>query len=377
MVILSKRRPRITTGMVRAKCQRPAVEVYKIPTATPESDGTLAWDSTRMVLVQVKGGGETGLGYTYADEACARLIAGKLAGEIEGREAMDIAGAWAAMRRAIRNLGRPGICSMAVAAVDLALWDLKARLLGLPLVRLLGGCRPSIPIYGSGGFTSYSLAELERQLGEWAAAGMGAVKMKVGREPAQDVERVRAARAAIGPECALYVDANGAYSRQQALRLAYQFANYGVSWCEEPVSSDDLEGLRWLRERLPPGMEVAAGEYGYDLPYFRRMLAAGAVDVQQADITRCAGLSEFVRVEGLCAAFQTQLSAHAGPSLHCHPCCALERCRNIEYFFDHARIEQMLFDGAPEPRQGALWPDLSRPGLGLDLKTRMARKWAA
>lgn len=214
-------------------------------------------------------------------------------------------------------------------------------------------------------------------MGEWAAAGIGAVKMKVGRDPARDVERVRAARAAIGPDCGLYVDANGAYSRQQALRLAYQFANYGVSWFEEPVSSDDLEGLRWLRQRVPPGMEVAAGEYGYDLLYFRHMLAAEAVDVQQADITRCAGLSEFVRVEGLCAAFQTQLSAHTAPSLHCHPCCALERCRNIEYFFDHARIEQMLFDGAPEPRQGALWPDLSRPGLGLELKARMARKYAA
>ncbi len=363
--------------MLRAKLKPLSVGVYKIPTDRPESDGTLAWNSTTLVLVQASAAGETGLGYTYADEAAATLIAGKLATEVAGRDAMDIPGCWAAMRHAIRNLGRPGICSLAIAAVDAALWDLKAKLLGLPLARLLGAVRPSIPIYGSGGFTSYTVAELQQQLGGWAAAGFGAVKMKIGRDARADLERVRAARDAIGPDCGLYVDANGAYDRQQALAQAERFAEFGVSWFEEPVSSDDLDGLAWLRLRVPAGMQIAAGEYGYDLPYFRAMLAAKAVDVQQADASRCAGISEFCRVEALCAAFQVPLSAHTAPCLHLHPCCALERARNIEFFHDHARIEAMLFDGAAQPREGALWPDLSRPGLGLELKRRDAARFAA
>ncbi|TAN22128.1 MAG: mandelate racemase [Acidobacteria bacterium] len=362
---------------MHARLRRPTVELFSIPTERPESDGTMAWDATEVVLAEVHADRSVGLGYTYGSPAVAAVVHGKLAAEIEGRDAMDIPGCWEAMRRAIRNLGRPGICSMAMAAVDLALWDLKAKLLNLPLAKLLGLVRDHVPIYGSGGFTSYSIAELQEQLGGWAEQGIAAVKMKVGREPVHDFERVRAARAAIGPDIALYVDANGAYSRQQARRFAEQFAAEGVTWFEEPVSSDDLEGLHWLRDRVPAGMEIAAGEYGYELAYFQHMLAAEAVHVQQADITRCAGPSEFARVDSQCAAYQTPLSAHTAPSAHLHPCCALERVRNIEYFHDHARIESMLFDGASQPRQGALWPDLSRPGIGLDLKTRDARRYAA
>jgi len=290
---------------------------------------------------------------------------------------MDISGAWACMRRAIRNLGRPGIASMAIAAVDVALWDLKAKLLGLPLVKLLGMVRPCVEVYGSGGFTSYTDTELADQLGGWAAQGLRAVKMKVGREPGRDPERVRVARAAIGPSTALFVDANGAYSRAQALRMAAAFAESNVTWFEEPVSSDDLPGLAGLRQRLPAGMNLAAGEYGYDLGYFHRMLAAEAVDVQQADASRCAGISVFQQVAGLCAALHRPMSAHTAPALHLHPCCSIEPLWNIEYFHDHVRIEHMFFDGFPELRDGALWPDLSRPGLGLELKRRQARRFAA
>ncbi|MGH9465817.1 MAG: enolase C-terminal domain-like protein [Terriglobales bacterium] len=353
------------------------VSQYRIPTDRPESDGTLTWNATEMVVVQVQAGGETGLGYTYAGSPAAALIHSKLAVELKDRDALDVPACWAAMRRSIRNLGRPGVCSMAIAAVDLALWDLKARLLQQPLAKLLGMCHDHVPIYGSGGFTSYTNVELQQQLSGWVEEGIAAVKMKIGREPDRDLDRVRAARSAIGPDAALYVDANGAYTRQQALWFAPRFADEGVCWFEEPVSSDDLDGLRAVRNRTPGGMEIAAGEYGYDLPYFRHMLEAQAVSVLQADITRCAGLSEFCRVAGLCAAFQEPLSAHTAPAAHLHPCCSLERLRNIEHFHDHVRIENQIFDGAPQPRAGALWPDLSRPGLGLELKLADARRYAA
>jgi L-alanine-DL-glutamate epimerase-like enolase superfamily enzyme len=353
------------------------VEAYVVPTDFPESDGTLEWDRTTLVVVTASAGGRTGIGYTYADLAAAELIQEKLASLMEGKDALQIASCWEAMRHAIRNLGRPGICSMAIAAVDSALWDLKAKLLGISLASLLGVAQTSVEAYGSGGFTSYSVKQLQKQLGAWVEEGLKTVKMKIGREPDKDLARVRAAREAIGRDAALYVDANGAYSRKQALEFAERFAEFDVSWFEEPVSSDDLEGLRLMRDRAPAGMDIAAGEYGYDLVYFKRMLDAGAVDVQQADATRCAGVSEFLRVGALCEAANVPLSAHTAPSLHLHVCCALSRVKNIEYFHDHARIENMFFEGATRPIDGRLRPDLGLPGIGMEFKKADAERYAA
>ncbi len=265
---------------------------------------------------------------------------------------------------------------MAISAVDNALWDLKAKLLGVPLARLLGAARERVPVYGSGGFTSYSEQQLRDQFRSWADQGITRFKMKVGRDPAADVERVRAARAAIGDAAELFVDANGAYSRKQALYFAEAFADYGVTWFEEPVPSADLEGLRLLRDRAPAGMDVSAGEYGYDLPYFRQMLEAGAVDVLQADATRCMGISGFLQVGALCAARLLPLSSHCAPTLHIAPGCALPSLRHLEYFHDHVRIERLLFEGMPELLDGCLAPDLSRAGLGISLKRSEAEKYA-
>jgi L-alanine-DL-glutamate epimerase-like enolase superfamily enzyme len=351
------------------------VAVYEIPTDRPESDGTLEWDRTTLVIVHASGGGQRGLGYTYADRATGELVHDRLAGLVRGCDAMAIPAAWAAMVRGVRNLGRPGVAQMAIAAVDAALWDLKAKLLGVPLATLLGAARASVPIYGSGGFTSYSEAELAEQLGGWAAQGIPRVKMKVGRDPAADPARVRAARRAVGEGVELFVDANGAYSRKQALALAARFADEGVRWFEEPVTSDDLAGLRLLRDRAPAGMNVAAGEYGYELGYFRRMLAAGAVDVLQADASRC-GITGFLGAAALCEARSIDLSGHCAPSLHLHAACAVQRLAHLEYFHDHVRIERLLFDGVVSPKDGALAPDLGRPGLGIELRRADAERYA-
>jgi len=356
--------------------KRLAISVYRVPTDHPESDGTFAWSSTTMVLVEASAGDETGLGYSYTHRAAASLIEHTLADIALGSSAFDISGTWDAMVRSIRNLGRPGIASSAIAAVDIALWDLKAHLLGVPLVSLLGGVREAAPVYGSGGFTSYSVRQLCQQLSGWVRQGIPRVKMKIGTDPHEDPARVRAARDAIGHDAELFVDANGAYGRKEALALAELFAASGVSWFEEPVTSDDLEGLRLLRDRAPGGMEIAAGEYGYDLWYFRRMLDAGAVDVLQADATRCAGITGFMRAGTLCEARSLPFSAHTAPSVHAHPACALPALRHVEYFHDHARIERMFFDGALEPAHGALRPDGSRPGLGLTLKRADAARFA-
>jgi L-alanine-DL-glutamate epimerase-like enolase superfamily enzyme len=346
---------------------------YRIPTETPESDGTLEWDSTTLVTVHVEAGGERGFGYTYADAACVPLIADKLGPLLCQNDALDVAARWHDMVVAVRNLGRAGIAATAISAVDIALWDLKARLLGVALVTLLGRARNSISVYGSGGFTSYAPKQLQGQLEQWVLSGMQHVKMKVGRAPALDIERVRAARAAIGDAPALFLDANGAYQRKQALDFAYRFRDSGVTWFEEPVSSDDLEGLRLMRDHGPPGMAIPAGEYGYDLAYFRRMLQAQAVDILQADATRCGGVTGFLGADALCHAFGIPLSSHCAPALHLPLCCAAQSAVHLEWFHDHARIEAMLFENAAAPDNGRLTPDPSRPGLGVEFKEKDAQ----
>jgi L-alanine-DL-glutamate epimerase-like enolase superfamily enzyme len=373
--------------MVESPAERPIREAhpfvekltaraFTVPTDAPEADGTLGWDATTVVVVEARAAGHIGVGYSYAAGAAAPLISELLTEVLIGRDALSPQAAWVAMRSAVRNVGYPGVASSAISAVDVALWDLKARLLGVALSTLLGRVRKWVPVYGSGGFTTYSPAQMQRQLSDWVARGIGAVKMKVGSEPDRDAERVRHARGVIGDEVELFVDANGAYSRKQALALAETFAREaGVSWFEEPVSSDDLDGLRLLRDRAPAGMEIAAGEYGYDLFYFRRMLEAGAVDVLQADVTRCGGITQLLQVGALCAARGLRLSAHTSPALHAHVCAAMEPLAHVEYFHDHARIEKLLFDGTLPLREGALCPDAAVPGMGLSLREGEAERY--
>ncbi len=358
--------------------ERLGVSAFSIPTDFPESDGTAEWKSTTIVVVQASGGGRTGLGWTYGSAACGTVIDSTLREVVVGRDAMRVAAAWGSMAAACRNLGRPGLASMAIAAVDTALWDLKARILELPLATLLDAVRESVPVYGSGGFCSYPDERLADQLAGWVEQGIPRVKMKVGRDPARDLKRVAVAREAIGSGTELFVDANGALSRARALWFARRYAeDYDVRWFEEPVSSDDLEGLRFVRDHAPAGMDIAAGEYGYMPDYFERMLAAGAVtSCLQADATRCEGITGFSRVAALCHARSLEISAHCGPSIHAHVCCAVPGFRHLEYFHDHVRLERMLFDGVPEPENGELRPDLSRPGNGLDFKHADAERYA-
>ncbi len=348
------------------------VRVYTVPTKSPEADGTLEWDRTSVVVVQPElENGVRGLGYAVGDVSTGQLARETLADVVIGTDVRDTAACWEAMVRRIRNLGRPGIASMAIAAMDIALWDTKARALNLPLHRMLGPVRDAVPIYGSGGFTSYSEHELCSQLAGWVERGIPRVKMKIGKDRGaswqQDVDRVRAARDAIGDDAELFVDANGAYDRKQARRLGHIYAEeLGVTWFEEPVTSDDRAGLASLCRDLP--LEVSAGEYGYDIEYFRTMLEAGSVDVLQADLGRCAGITEWLRVAALSAGFKIPFSAHCGPSVHVHAATVPPNLRHIEYFHDHVRVDALLFDGVLEPQGGCLRPADDRPGMGLALK---------
>jgi L-alanine-DL-glutamate epimerase-like enolase superfamily enzyme len=356
------------------------VSAYTVPTEQPESDGTLDWSATTIVVAEPTAGGRTGLGFTYSSPAAGVVIEEHLREVVLGADAMDVPGAWSAMVRAIRNLGRPGIASAAIAAVDIALWDLKAKLVGVALVDLLGAVRDAVPVYGSGGFTSLSDQALCGQLGHWVhERHIPRVKMKVGTgwgsAVNRDLARVAAARTAVGGEVELYVDANGAFSPGPAIRFGQAVADLGVTWFEEPVSSDDLAGLAQVRAAI--AADVAAGEYGSDLVYFQRMCAAGSVDVLQVDVSRCAGITEWRRAAAVAAAHGLEVSGHCAQSLHVHPACTVPNLRHLEHFYDHERLDRLLFDGVLDPSGGVLRPDRGRPGLGLELKAADAQRFAA
>jgi L-alanine-DL-glutamate epimerase-like enolase superfamily enzyme len=362
---------------MESKITRTRVQAYTVPTDAPEADGTFHWDKTTMILVELEAGGKTSLGYTYANTATAKFVQSLLKENVDGRDAWHHGAILADLRAAVRNMGETGVSAMAISAIDNSLWDLRARLVDLPLAQFIGQVRPGIAVYGSGGFTSYSDEQLTHQFSNWAREGFWMVKMKVGTHPHQDPHRVEVARKAIGPDVKLFTDANGAYSTKQALALADVFKEKGgVSWLEEPVSSDNLPGLHQVRAHAPAGFDIAAGEYGYTAWYFERMIDAGAIDVLQADATRCQGISGFLEVAALCWAHNVPLSAHCGPSQHLHVCCAVPRAIHMEFFHDHARIERMFFEGFCEPRQGVMYFDPNRPGIGLELKRKDAEKYA-
>jgi len=351
---------------------------YRVPTDAPEADGTITWNATTMVLVRVQAGGTVGTGWTYGAAAAGALIGELLAGVVTGRCALDVPGAYHAMYRAVRNIGRPGVAATAISAVDTAMWDLKARLLGVRLARLLGVVHDRVPVYGSGGFTSYDEPQLTRQLEYWVhQLQIPRVKIKIGESWGhavdRDLTRIRHARDVIGADADLYVDANGGYTRKQAIRVAHATAGLGVRWFEEPVSADDLDGLRQVRDAVEP--DVTAGEYGYDLGYFQRMCAAGAVDCLQIDVSRCGGITEWQRVTAVAAAHNLQVSGHCAPHLHIDAAAATANLRHLEWFHDHARIESTLFDGTLVPGGGALRPDLSVPGNGLTFREADAQQY--
>ncbi len=352
--------------------------VLRIPTAAPEADGTLEWRATTMLVVEaVSRSGIRGIGYSYTSAAAGVVVGDQLRELVVGRRPPEALQAWDAMVRAVRNVGLPGIAAAAISAVDTALWDLRARQAGEPLFRFIGAHRTKVPIYGSGGFTSASQDELTEQLGGWVAQGIPRVKMKIGIDggarPEADVLRVRAARKAIGTEAELFVDANGAYTRRLAIDQAHRLAEHGVTYFEEPVPQRRLDDLKAIRAAAP--MAIAAGEYSYTREDTRDLLASGAVDIVQADATRCLGVTGWMEAATMAAGHATPFSAHTAPSLHAHLGCAAPAIAHVEWFADHVRIEPMVFDGVLSPVDGYLRPDPTAPGLGLAIRRPDVDRW--
>jgi L-alanine-DL-glutamate epimerase-like enolase superfamily enzyme len=332
-----------------------------------------------MVVVHLRCQNTLGLGWTYAGAGAKTVIDSMLAGIVRGRDPMSVPALNEAMVRSSRNQGRPGLVACAISAVDIAAWDLKARLLEVSLVDLLGRAIDRVPVYGSGGFTTYSAdttrTQLEQWVGDWA---IPRVKIKVGeswgQNPERDLSRVELTRSVVGDDVEVFVDANGAYNRKQAIRLGREMVDRsGVSWFEEPVSSDDLTGLHQIRDQC--WADVAAGEYGYTPAYFAQMVNAQSVDCLQADATRCGGYTGWLQAAHLSGAHQLQISAHCAPNLHAPVAASVANLRHVEYFHDHHRIETSLFDGTLSPQGGSLVPRCDVVGHGLTMREPEAAQY--
>ncbi len=277
------------------------------------------------------------------------------------------------MRRACRNFGTRDLVMQAISAVDIALWDLKARLAGVSLCSLFGQVHREVPVYGSGGFTTLDHEQLAEQVAGWAEAGCAAMKIKIGeswgREVGRDLDRVRQLRDLAGPQVELMVDANGGYARGQAVRVGHVLDELGVVWFEEPVSSDDQPGLGVVAAALRA--DVAAGEYAADLDDVAGLCRV--VDCIQLDVTRCGGYTGWLRAATVAQSHHLDVSGHCAPSLHAQVAGAVPHLRHVEWFVDHARLEPLLVDGLPPVHGGALHPDPAAPGHGMTLRPDVER----
>jgi L-alanine-DL-glutamate epimerase-like enolase superfamily enzyme len=344
------------------------VAVHRFPLAEPESDGTLTWDATTAVTVTLEAGGHIGLGWTYSSPAAAVVIAEHFADVVYGRDVFDVDAGWQAMHRAGRNFGTRGLVMQALSAVDIAWWDLKARVLDVSLIDLFGAARDRVPIYGSGGFTSLTTGQLEEQVAWWQSVGCTAMKIKIGEawgsDPGRDLERVQQLRRLAGDEIDLMVDANGGYTVAQARRVGAALDDLGVVWFEEPVSSDDRAGLGAIRSALR--CDVTAGEYAADGYEIGQLLPV--VDCLQLDATRCGGYTGFLAGAAMARAQNLQVSAHCAPALHTPVAAAVSNLRHVEWFADHVRLESDLVNGAPEPVDGQLPVNRDGSGHGMTLR---------
>jgi L-rhamnonate dehydratase len=340
------------------------VETFRVLTGR-NHHGHLDWETATVVTVHARAGSVTGLGWTYASRAAAILIDDTLKDVVVGLSAFDVGRAHAAMNRALRNVGRRGVGAMALSAIDVALWDLKARLLQKPLVELFGAVRDSVEVYGSGGASNLEGAALVEHLGKWIACGMERVKVRIGTNPASDRARVCTAHNVLPHGMELLVDAGGAYEPKHAIDVAAWLDDeVDVRWLEEPCAADDLDGLARVRDNVR--MDVAAGQYAETDDDVTRLIPL--VDCLQADATRCGGISGFLDVAARCQAAHLPLSANAASQLHAHVGCAAPTLRHVEHHFEHTRVDTLLFDGCLSPVRGTLTPDRARHGHGLTLK---------
>lgn len=320
-----------------------------------------------------------GLGVGDGGRAAQTLINESLKPILIGADPLFIEKLWDDMFWRVRGVGRKGLAFGAISAVDIALWDLKAKYFNVPLYKLLGAYTDTVPVYGSGGWTHFSADELVAEQAGYVERGMKSVKMKVGKDfgksEKEDIERLAAVRDAVGDDVEILIDANNGYYAKQAIRMARAFEPYRVGWFEEPVLADDIEGLAAIAAAID--IPVATGEHEYSKFGFRELIARGGADIVQPDIGRVGGVTEWIKVANLAHAFNLPVAPHAFQLVHLHVTCATPNLRIVEYLGAAEEFDKLVYTEFPEPIDGMWSPYPDRPGLGLELNPDVVKKYGS
>lgn len=345
-------------------------------TAPNGSDRRGRLDHVNLLIVHLDtDAGHRGLGFAYTLEgggrAMKQVAADDLAPLLVGEDPLDHERLGAKAYWRLQGIGRRGLVAQAYSAVDLALWDLKGKVAGLPLYKLLGGAREATPVYGSDtGWLWMTPEEIIEASRPYLDQGMMGIKLKVGGgNPEADADRVSRIREVFGEDIWLAVDANQRYDYATALAMGHFFQEeVGVDWFEEPISCEDVDGHARLAERLE--VPLALGETLFGRDEFRAYLERGAVDVVQPDITRLGGLTPWLKVAQLAEQHHRPLAPHVLPEVAVHLACGLPTVRVVEYM-------PWLYPAFTEPPalvNGQLVPP-RRPGLGLEVRSDALEKY--
>ena len=331
---------------------------------TPKTDGR----SQLFVHIYTDEGYE-GLGMAEATPGTRQVIQDALSRILIGKDPSDIEKLWDQMFWAVRGFGRKGVAFCAISAVDIALWDLKGKILGLPLYKLLGAYTDSVPIYGSGGWTNFTEKELIQEMEGYIESGINRVKMKVGKDygksEREDINRVEAVRKAVGDDVTIFLDANNGYYKKQAIYMAKEFEQFQVGWLEEPLIPDDIGGMANVSQATH--IPIASGEHEYTKYGFRDLVQRGGADIVQPDIARVGGVTEWMKIAHLCQAFNLPIAPHAMQLPHLHVACAIPNLKAVEYMNTQLEGDRIWYTEFPEQRNGMWSPFKDKPGLGLEL----------
>lgn len=337
-----------------------------IAVETDRTDAVQSFVKQETILVRLTtDNGIEGTGYAYTigtgGVSVLALLREHLLPLLVGKDARNVEGLWQELFAHTRATTTGAITSLALAAVDTALWDLRCKRAGEPLWRLAGGHRQEIPVYDTeGGWLHLSTEDLAKSALAAQEAGFTGVKIKVGKpHPAEDAERLRAVREAVGPSLHIMTDANQSQSLSRALQLAAALEPFGPYWLEEPLPADDVSGHAQLARatRIP----IAVGESMYSPMQFRTYLETGAASVVQVDVARVGGITPWLKVAHLAETFNIMVCPHFLMELHVSLVAAVPNGAYVEYIPQLravTRTEMRLRDGR------AVAPD--EPGIGID-----------
>lgn len=342
-------------------------EEYRWPRTKPITNGKHTYTHSGLALVKIETDeGVTGIGLGgggLIGQATIETLKSQLIGE----DPIDVERLWHKMW-VPKLIGRRGLTTRAISAIDIGLWDLRAKVAGLPLYKLLGGYRDRVPTYIAGGYyeEGKGLKELAQEMEDNVAMGARAIKMKVGALPLRDdAERVKTVRKAVGPDVKVMVDANCAYRYYEAIQFAKRIEDYDVFWFEEPIAADDYVGHRKIAAATT--IPIATGENEYTRYGFRDLIAQEAVAVLNADAKVLGGVTEFMKVVALAQAHDLDIAPHGSQDIHVHLVAAIANGLILEFYRDtvdpmwgkmYKYTLRLNDDGTVSP------PDV--PGVGVD-----------